>query len=104
MKKLPSYRWELFSVEKILGNRIRKNGKEEYLLKWKDYPESHNSWETEDTIYGGDLMEAYKMKQREGEGSGTHTSPPPSVKKRRSDKNIHLCKSTAKVNDIFVEN
>ncbi len=35
---------EEYEIEKILEKRIVKN-KIEYLIKWKDYPESDNTWE-----------------------------------------------------------
>ena len=33
-----------YEVEKIIDRRIVK-GKKEYLIKWKDYPESQSTWE-----------------------------------------------------------
>lgn len=38
-----------YNVEKILDKRIR-NGIVEYFLKWKDYDDSHSSWEPMENI------------------------------------------------------
>ena len=35
---------EEYVVEKVVDKRIR-NGRKEYLLKWKNYPDSENTWE-----------------------------------------------------------
>ena len=40
---------EYFEVERILDSRERK-GVTEYLIKWKNYDESHNSWEPESNV------------------------------------------------------
>jgi hypothetical protein len=37
-----------YKVEKLLSHRVRRSGKRkffEYLVKWQDYDDSHNSWE-----------------------------------------------------------
>ena len=42
---------EVFEVEFIKDVRIR-NGKKQYLVKWKNYPDSFNSWENENCLNG----------------------------------------------------
>ena len=39
----------VYRIEKILKNRT-KNGKKEYLIKWKGYPKEYNSWEPAENI------------------------------------------------------
>ena len=56
-----------FEVEAILarepfGRGERKSWK--YLIKWKGYDESHNTWEPEENLYCGDLLYDFKKKMR----------------------------------------
>ena len=37
----------------------------EYLVKWKDYPSSNNTWEPEKNIIDKRLIETYENKQIE---------------------------------------
>ena len=49
-------------VEEVLGKRfVVKKGRRvtEYLIKWKDFPESENSWEPSRLVYQLDAVKDY---------------------------------------------
>ena len=54
---------EEYEVEEVIDYR-RKSGRDEYLIKWKNYPSSKNSWEPESHLNSILLEEAHKMKLR----------------------------------------
>jgi len=41
---------ELYLIEYIVGRRIVKKGRVEYLVKWLGYPHNENTWEREDKL------------------------------------------------------
>jgi len=56
---------EEFIVEKILKMRTTKKGKVQYLLKWKGFPDSENTWEPAENLECPDLIAAYMAEQKE---------------------------------------
>jgi hypothetical protein len=56
---------EEYEVEKILDMKQKGQGrKTHYLIKWKGYPTSDNSWEPAENVQAKDLIKEYKEEQR----------------------------------------
>lgn len=49
----------VYVVEKIIGHKIKKK-KMHYLIKWKNFDETWNSWESEDNLQCPVFLKAYK--------------------------------------------
>lgn len=48
-----------YEVEAIIGHRIR-NGRKQYLLRWKSFNDSDATWEDEDSLNCPELLAEYK--------------------------------------------
>ena len=56
---------EEYEVEKILDMKPRGRGRKmHFLIKWKGYPTSDNSWEPEENLHAEELVQQFKEKQR----------------------------------------
>ncbi|XP_070494353.1 chromobox protein homolog 3-like [Chironomus tepperi] len=55
-----------YIVEKLLKKRVR-NGKVEYFLKWKGYPDSENSWEPMENLNCPELIQAFEEQHSKSE-------------------------------------
>ncbi|XP_018566594.1 probable chromo domain-containing protein LHP1 [Anoplophora glabripennis] len=64
-KESKSEEWdenEAFEVDRILEVHHRKDGKREFLVSWKGYGNSDNSWEPEENMDCKDLIEKFMVK------------------------------------------
>lgn len=52
-----------YVVEKILDKKVEKNGQEKYLIKWKGYDDSWNSWEPKKGIAHLKVFKKYEKEQ-----------------------------------------
>jgi len=73
--------FEEFVVEKVVDKRT-KQGKNEYYLKWKGYPESENTWEPEENLGCPELILDYEKNKNKDEKNASkakrRTDPEPS--------------------------
>ncbi|XP_050063103.1 chromo domain-containing protein cec-1-like [Aphis gossypii] len=53
-----------YTVEKILDKR-KRYGKVEYLLKWTGYSDLDNTWEPEENLHCGELVEEFEEKLKQ---------------------------------------
>uniref|UniRef100_A0A8D8ZFF9 Heterochromatin protein 1 n=1 Tax=Cacopsylla melanoneura TaxID=428564 RepID=A0A8D8ZFF9_9HEMI len=58
---------EVYVIEKIVDKRVTKEGKVKYFLKWKDYPETDNTWEWAGDLDCDDLVLAFEENWRKNE-------------------------------------
>ena len=58
-----------YEVEAIIGHRVR-DGKDQYLLRWKYYDDSEATWEFEEDMNCPELLQEYKAGVLSNEAPG----------------------------------
>lgn len=52
---------KVYDVEKIIDKYTDDSGENFYLLKWKDFPEEENTWESERDLNCAELLKEFHM-------------------------------------------
>lgn len=55
-----------YTPEKLIDLKVDKNGKQLFLVKWNDYPDEENTWETESNLSCTSMMEAMVLEKKTG--------------------------------------
>jgi transposase InsO family protein len=55
---------QTYEVESILDTRKRRNGVQEYLVKWRGYSSEHNSWEPAENFQDVEILTRFHENQR----------------------------------------
>ncbi|TNN14743.1 Chromobox protein 8 [Schistosoma japonicum] len=63
MHKARSRTSGVYRVEHLVGKRIRGN-RVEYLVKWKNWSDAHNTWEPEKNILDKRLIESFEKREK----------------------------------------
>ena len=71
-----------FAVEKIVDKSHGQNGKVKYLIKWKGFDASDNTWEPIENLYCTDMIEAFEKNLEAEKGLL-------SIKEEKQFKSIH---------------
>ena len=66
---------EVYVVEKILDKRVLEDGTVLYYLKWRNYPESDNTWEPVTNLDCDELISEFE-KVHSSKGASAASSPP----------------------------
>lgn len=76
---------QIFAAEAITKKRLKKDGRTEYLVKWKGWSSKYNTWEPEDNILDPRLIHQYERKLVFQQMSGAN-KPGPKNKPGRKPK------------------
>src|SRR6266446_2462921 len=68
-------REEEYEVEQIVAHRQHGRSKQlQYLIKWKGYPESDNTWEPADQVHAPEIIKHYQSAKRHQSSAAQHQS------------------------------
>nr|CDS28714.1 chromobox protein 2 [Hymenolepis microstoma] len=98
---------KIYTVEKLLEKRVRMN-RVEYLVKWKNWNDKHNTWEPEKNILDKSLIESFlrsESRKRKFISSANSSRPQsPSNESKRNKTTIEEALSNPPLNEPLTVN
>lgn len=64
---------DLYEIDRVLEHRISPSGEVEFLVHWKDYPESDNSWVKQEDTLSNKIIAAYWENIRQEQAAAKDT-------------------------------
>ncbi|XP_046404541.1 chromobox protein homolog 6-like isoform X1 [Ischnura elegans] len=84
----------VYAAERIMKKRVRR-GRVEYFVKWKGWSQKYSTWEPEENILDGRLIEIFEQgSQRERDPSGSKRGPRKRETSRYSDATAAIAASS----------
>ncbi|XP_071455163.1 polycomb group protein Pc-like isoform X2 [Hetaerina americana] len=83
----------VYAAERIMKKRVRR-GRVEYFVKWKGWSQKYSTWEPEENILDGRLIEMFEQGQRERDPSASKRGPRRRESSRYSDSSAATTAST----------
>lgn len=71
-----------FEVDRIIDVQNKKNGKKEFLIRWKGYSSKHDTWEPQDNLNCPELISKFLAKAEHCQGNSKELRENPSHTKR----------------------
>uniref|UniRef100_A0A914WWC8 Chromo domain-containing protein n=1 Tax=Plectus sambesii TaxID=2011161 RepID=A0A914WWC8_9BILA len=81
---------------------LQAAGKVEYLVKWKDYSNKHNSWEPEENILDRSLLDVFERSQQVHSSTSSEDEPSANmvVTTRRQSKRRNVVRSSQRYEEL----
>ncbi|KAG8230159.1 hypothetical protein J437_LFUL010410 [Ladona fulva] len=74
----------VYAAERIMKKRVRR-GRVEYFVKWKGWSQKHSTWEPEENILDGRLIDMFEQGQRDRDPTPNKRGPKRKESSRYSD-------------------
>ena len=86
-----------YEVEIILEERKNSNDESEFLIKWKNFNEKHNSWEPLENLHCEFLLEKFRINNQE---KNRENKEEINIKNISKKKTINIVKNTEKFRTV----
>ncbi|THD23310.1 putative Polycomb group protein Pc [Fasciola hepatica] len=96
MQRSRARKSDVYRVERLVAKRTRSN-RVEYLVKWKNWSEAHNTWEPEKNILDRRLIDSFERREKRKKSKNADSSA--SLDTSQSSLNLSICTPTSPLAD-----